>query len=185
MKYAEEMTQFAQQYKPDRFFKGFSDPKIFATIESNLYPDENVTLTFFAASGTIGKDRVWNLGVAITENRLLISYKLDILFSPFIKQNCKTYSLKEINSIATKGCMLELSIRAEGNIVIGNWSPEKRDNLAIKIRKIVDEYESKTERVTISPLSGADEIKKYKELLDAGIITQEEFDAKKKQLLGL
>ena len=98
-----------------------------------------------------------------------------------------TYSLKEINSIATKGGMLELSIRAEGNIVIGNWSPEKRDNLAIKIRKIVDEYESesKTERVTISPLSGADEIKKCKELLDAGIITQEEFDAKKKQLIGL
>lgn len=34
-------------------------------------------------------------------------------------------------------------------------------------------------------LSGADEILKYKELLDKGILTQEEFDAKKKQLLGL
>ena len=33
--------------------------------------------------------------------------------------------------------------------------------------------------------SPADELKKYKELLDMGIITQEEFDAKKKQLLGL
>lgn len=33
--------------------------------------------------------------------------------------------------------------------------------------------------------SNADELKKFKELLDAGIITQEEFDAKKKQLLGL
>ena len=31
----------------------------------------------------------------------------------------------------------------------------------------------------------ADEIKKFKELLDMGAITQEEFDAKKKQLLGL
>ena len=30
-----------------------------------------------------------------------------------------------------------------------------------------------------------DVIRKYKELLDEGIITQEEFDAKKKQLLGL
>ena len=29
------------------------------------------------------------------------------------------------------------------------------------------------------------EIKKYKELLDSGIITQEEFDTKKKQLLDL
>ena len=33
--------------------------------------------------------------------------------------------------------------------------------------------------------SNADELKKYKELLDNGIITQEEFDAKKKQILGL
>lgn len=37
----------------------------------------------------------------------------------------------------------------------------------------------------VQQLSSADEIKKYKELLDSGIITQEEFDAKKKQLLGL
>ena len=34
-------------------------------------------------------------------------------------------------------------------------------------------------------ISEADELKKYKELFDAGVITQEEFDAKKKQLLGL
>ena len=33
--------------------------------------------------------------------------------------------------------------------------------------------------------SNADELKKFKELLDSGVITQEEFDAKKKQLLGL
>lgn len=31
----------------------------------------------------------------------------------------------------------------------------------------------------------AEELKKYKELLDSGVISQEEFDAKKKQLLGL
>lgn len=31
----------------------------------------------------------------------------------------------------------------------------------------------------------ADEIVKFKELLDNGVITQEEFEAKKKQLLGL
>jgi len=35
------------------------------------------------------------------------------------------------------------------------------------------------------PQSNADELKKYKDLLDSGVISQEEFDAKKKQLLGL
>ncbi len=34
-------------------------------------------------------------------------------------------------------------------------------------------------------MSAPDEIRKYKELLDAGAITQEEYDAKKAQLLGL
>lgn len=34
-------------------------------------------------------------------------------------------------------------------------------------------------------VSSADELKKFKELLDMGAITQEEFDAKKKQILGI
>lgn len=38
---------------------------------------------------------------------------------------------------------------------------------------------------TETRMDTADEIKKYKELLDSGAITQEEYDAKKKQLLGL
>lgn len=36
-----------------------------------------------------------------------------------------------------------------------------------------------------TPLDGPDQIKKYKDLLDDGIITQEEFNAKKKQILEL
>lgn len=36
-----------------------------------------------------------------------------------------------------------------------------------------------------SSFSKADEIRKYKSLMDEGIITQEDFDKKKKQLLGL
>lgn len=34
-------------------------------------------------------------------------------------------------------------------------------------------------------LAETEQLKQYKELLDNGIITQEEFDTKKKQLLGL
>ena len=38
---------------------------------------------------------------------------------------------------------------------------------------------------TPSVTSSIDELKKFKDLLDQGIITQEEFDTKKKQILGL
>lgn len=40
------------------------------------------------------------------------------------------------------------------------------------------------ERAT-EAVSAADELKKFKELLDMGVVSQEEFDVKKKQLLGL
>ena len=56
------------------------------------------------------------------------------------------------------------------------------------IKLILDRQENKTVRIPQSTnmvTSTADELKKYKELLDMGAITQEEFDAKKKQLLGL
>lgn len=57
------------------------------------------------------------------------------------------------------------------------------------IRKLTEEeYKQETAAAKAAPapaVSAAEELKKFKELLDMGIITQEEFDAKKKQLLGL
>lgn len=50
-------------------------------------------------------------------------------------------------------------------------------------KKIVENQKGNT--TIIQQNSSADEIAKYKQLLDNGIITQEEFDTKKKQLLGL
>lgn len=50
--------------------------------------------------------------------------------------------------------------------------------------KAFNEFKEKGEENS-SALSSADEILKFKKLLDDGIISQEEFDQKKKQLLGL
>lgn len=44
---------------------------------------------------------------------------------------------------------------------------------------------SKQENVNKETFGTAEQLKEFKELLDSGVITQEEFDAKKKQLLGL
>lgn len=66
---------------------------------------------------------------------------------------------------------------------------KNRDELHEAISKLlVARQEKPVTATTIKqeiPQSNADELKKYKELLDGGIISQEEFDAKKKQLLGL
>lgn len=56
------------------------------------------------------------------------------------------------------------------------------------ISKVLLERQSKNNETIIKqeiPQSNADELKKFKDLLDSGVITQEEFDQKKKQLLGL
>ena len=56
-------------------------------------------------------------------------------------------------------------------------------------QKINERQENTVNQTTVNAPapqpSAMDELKKLKDLLDAGIITQEEFDAKKKQLLGL
>lgn len=66
-----------------------------------------------------------------------------------------------------------------------------RDEVYEEIKKLLSNRQSKEVKAT-TPItnitqeqSSADELKKFKDLLDSGIITQEEFDAKKKQLLGL
>lgn len=50
-------------------------------------------------------------------------------------------------------------------------------------RKILEKGNGST--IIQTAASAADELKKFKELLDMGVISQEEFDAKKNQLLGL
>ncbi|MBO7170519.1 MAG: SHOCT domain-containing protein [Clostridia bacterium] len=68
----------------------------------------------------------------------------------------------------------------------------ERNEQAAEIKKYLDQMLAKvrgsknnSSTTIIQASSNAEELKKYKDLLDAGIITQEEFDAKKKQLLGL
>lgn len=64
----------------------------------------------------------------------------------------------------------------------------KDSSAATKIKDYIEEYlknAPKTDTTVVQQVSSADELKKFKDLLDMGVITQEEFDAKKKQLLGL
>lgn len=68
---------------------------------------------------------------------------------------------------------------------------DNRNDIHEAVSKLLVERQGKEKAVTTTtikqeiPQSNADELKKYKELLDSGVITQEEFNAKKKQLLGL
>lgn len=60
-------------------------------------------------------------------------------------------------------------------------SPIKSDTT----QDVSSQQQERAEHTINRGFSAADEIEKFKRLLDKGIITQEEFEAKKKQLLGL
>jgi len=53
----------------------------------------------------------------------------------------------------------------------------------LQIKEYIEKMQSSSN--SINQISSADELIKYKQLLDGGAITQEEFNLKKKQLLGL
>lgn len=64
-------------------------------------------------------------------------------------------------------------------------SNEKMEEVAKYVKERVEYYKQVRTAPVAAATTPADELKKYKELLDMNVITQEEFDAKKKQLLGL
>ena len=62
---------------------------------------------------------------------------------------------------------------------------EDIDEVYSIILQLLTDLKNTANKKNTSNISTTDEIKKYKELLDVGAITQEEFDMKKKELLGL
>ena len=92
-----------------------------------------------------------------------------------------------ISAVGT-GMLKSLAVTSSSGAIKFAWL-QNRDEIHEAINKLLVERQSKpAAQTTIKqeiPQSAADELKKYKDLLDSGTITQAEFDAKKKQLLGL
>lgn len=72
---------------------------------------------------------------------------------------------------------------SSGNIRF--WLIKNRDEIFSSITNLLIDRQNNKANSNQSNTNTADELKKYKDLLDAGVITQGEFDAKKKELLGL
>ena len=95
--------------------------------------------------------------------------------------------MNDVSSYSTEEHLSTIAVATSSGItkfvLIKNYK-EMGKVLAELINKKQKNTES-TATVSQAPKDSLDELVKLKSLLDAGIITQEEFDAKKKQLLGL
>jgi hypothetical protein len=146
--------------------------QIKGSLGSEEKPGTLLTLSSLGETATFFKDRI--------ETRNRLGTKFNTIYyrqvtevtldkgSPFAPTNKKTI-LVRVNGAITK-----LDFRAE---------PLPKIHQAIDlINKGVSDTHSGT---SIQQASGADELEKLAQLKDKGIITQAEFDAKKKQLLEL
>ncbi len=114
-----------------------------------------------------------------------------------IKDNEMAQALKALSALSS------VASTATGNYFVMREADKKLDRDSAKVKDysrcphcnstdvtVFDEEQWSAEQAKAqapdAPVaSSADELKKFKELLDMGAISQEEFDAKKKQLLGL
>jgi hypothetical protein len=94
--------------------------------------------------------------------------------------------ITQISAVALGACCSITVATSAGRLHF--WSIQNRNEVHSALTDIISKMQVADVKQQTPPTtvpSAADELKKFKELLDAGIITQEEFDAKKKQLLGL
>ena len=116
--------------------------------------------------------------LAVTESR--IYGKIGVIKAVNLPMN-------QISSVGT-GMLKSLTVATSSGF-IRFYGIINRDEITTVISGLLAKNQKNVSAPTATTIiesqSNADELKKYKDLLDSGIITQEEFDAKKKQLLGL
>lgn len=130
-------------------------------------------LTSKKETQTISKDFVDHLGVVVNLNDGT-SFEIEY-FDTTLKadDSLVTGCIKQVNQLTT---VLEAGIE--------NAKRQQTETVTIKPKKVEENNEQPVQ--SASPAADPlDKIKKLKGLLDIGAITQEEFDAKKKQLLDL
>ena len=99
--------------------------------------------------------------------------------------HCKEIPIEDIQSIDSK----EVSFLGVGKLRIKGITETfvigvSKKEISEKVKQVINgNRQEKTNNYNILNISNADEILKFKKLLDDGIITQEEFERKKQELL--
>lgn len=186
MRTVQELMQAVSQealYQPKSFtqnngIKNLNDVR-FGEVVANLDADEDI---LFCVPYN------FTSCVAFTNKRIIDASKM----TGFFQANMlNTYSYESVNSVQGFVNYFVIKITGEADHMYAPLRGKEQTAIAVKrINEAIAAYKKKNSApaattVVVNNASAADELKKFKELLDCGIITQEEFDAKKKQLLGL
>ena len=183
MKLAEEMYQYCLERNYGEGVNKKWGVKHFTLIEQALGADEDVNMCFIGLHNYIsGTKHDGNFAYAITNKRMLMAQQ------KMIGQVFQTVDIDNLNDVTMKTGMLMGvitidTIKEKFNVAV-NKITAQNINSAIH-DALLSLKQQKKAPTTSHAVSSADEILKYKNLLDMGAITQDEFDKKKKELLGI
>ena len=114
-----------------------------------------------------------------------IEYKKPTMWANGYIQFITNMELAKNQSVGILGTKISAA-KDPNAVILRAFKKEVIKNAELVYKISMEQWEkSKEPKPTSSPLSGPDEIVKYKKLLDEDIITKEEFEAKKKQILGI
>lgn len=176
----DRMKQIRQQFSE----AGVSD--LFGTKkEVKALPDllNDTEVVLYATSGFVDKGTVL---IVVTNERLVFINRGLIYGTDF-----KEIPFKHINAVSySKGLVLaKISVTNGANVtIIDKVSKATAPIFVQKLKYAISQKEDKQTNVVVDSSSNDGSVNNLinlKGLLDQGIITQEEFDAKKKQILGL
>jgi hypothetical protein len=183
MKTAQEMYDFCKEKK---FGQGQSQSwalKHFSLVEKTLSADEDALFCFIGLHNYVSPTKHNNnFAYAITKKRIIMAQK------GLVGETLQSVFLDNVNDITFKaglifGIITFDTIKETFNVGLDKVQAA---NINSEIHDLIHELKQKPTVLSASPTNDPTvELKKYKELLDTGVITQEDFDAKKKQLLNL
>ncbi len=160
--------------------------------EKSINSNENVLYAITANVSFINNDEVIKIDPFKTKDKLsgivvITSERVLFCNGAFGIGTNKSMFLNDIQSVDDKSNFLGSKLRIKG---ITETLIIDINNKAIKIFKekltsAMSNIKNQNTNAQVQNVSSADEILKYKNLLDVGAITQEEFDLKKKELLEL
>jgi hypothetical protein len=167
-------------------FKGAID-----LIDKNLLDTETVKYVIGSNIGILTKSEALNIKpfnfknktagiLVITSKRLFHCSQL--LFNKKVEQ----ILFDDINNIESKGNLLASVLRVQSVTNIMEIDISNKE--VTPVTKLIQELKEQGKTVSVpnvNAVSQADELAKFKKLLDDGVLTAEEFEKKKIQILGL
>lgn len=182
MKTAQEMYQYCIDNNYGQGWNKKWSLKHFSLIERALADDEEVLMCFAGLHNYVSTSQHDNnFAYAITPKRIIMAQQ------KVIGQVFQTVDIDNLNDITLNtGMLMGIitidTIKEKFNVAVGK---DIARNINDAIHDILFSLkEEKKSSVSPQTIDSTDVILKFKNLLDMGAITQEEFDRKKKELLG-